>query len=358
MVINSESGHTARLYYADAIRAVSVIAIVFLHVSSPVVQDFAAYRLSWWWIANVVYSCARPSIALFVMVSGLLLLSPEKEESIGRFFRKRLLRIAVPFLAWGTVYFFWKTHGVISLSSIMELVKEFIVGPVYYHLWFIYTIAGIYLAVPVFRVYVKHASRLNQAYLLGLWFAGTALYPLVRHFTGFSIGIPIVAAGGFLGAFLLGNFLRDYQTGKRTAIYLVPGMLASLAFTAFSTYYLSLRNGAQYDGTFEDFLSPNVIAAAVCLFLLMRDFSFEGFKKRLPVIYNLVKMISSASFSIYLMHILVLEILKGHLPWFSLEASTFHPLVGIPLTAGITLALCLIAVVLMRKIPLMKYIFP
>jgi surface polysaccharide O-acyltransferase-like enzyme len=101
-----------------------------------------------------------------------------------------------------------------------------------------------------------------------------------------------------------------------------------------------------------------VIAAAVCLFLLMRDISFEGFKKRLPVVYNLITMISSASFSIYLMHILVLEILKGHLPWFSLEACTFHPLIGIPLTAVITLAFCLTVVLLMRKIPLMKYIFP
>jgi surface polysaccharide O-acyltransferase-like enzyme len=358
MTKSLESGNTDRLFFADAIRAVSIIAIVFLHVSSPVVQDFTAYRLSWWWIANVVYSCARPSIALFVMVSGLLLLPPEKEESMIRFFRKRLLRIAVPFLAWGTVYFYWKTHGVISLSSIMELVKEFIIGPVYYHLWFIYTIAGIYLAVPVFRVYVKHASRSNQAYLLILWFTGTALYPLIRHFTGFAIGIPVMVAGGFLGTFLLGNFLRDYPAGKKAAVPLSLAMLALLAFTAFATYYLSLRNSAQYDGTFEDFLSPNVIAAAVCLFLLMRDISFEGFKKRLPVVYNLITMISSASFSIYLMHILVLEILKGHLPWFSLEACTFHPLIGIPLTAVITLAFCLTVVLLMRKIPLMKYIFP
>ena len=119
-----------------------------------------------------------------------------------------------------------------------------------------------------------------------------------------------------------------------------------------------MRNNARYDGTFEDFLSPNVIAAAVCLFMLLRDFSFEEFTRKFSVIYNLVTMISSASFSIYLMHILVLEILKGHLPGFSLDACTFHPLIGIPLTAVVTLAACLMVVIVMRKIPLMKYIFP
>jgi surface polysaccharide O-acyltransferase-like enzyme len=358
MIKSLESDHTARLFYPDAIRAFSIIAIVFLHVSSPIVQDFSAYSLNWWWIANVVYSSARPSIALFVMISGLLLLSPKKDERIGVFFRKRFFRIVVPFLAWGAVYFFWKTHGLVSFSSLIHLLKEFITGPVYYHLWFIYTITGIYLAVPVFRVYVKHASRSNQAYLLTLWFIGTAIYPLIRHFAGFSIGIPIMVAGGFLGAFLLGYFLRDYQAGKRSALYLVPCMLASLAFTAVSTYYLSLGNGAKYDGTFEDFLSPNVIAAAVCLFLLMRDFSFEGLGKRFPVVYSLITMISSASFSIYLMHILVLEIVKGHLPWFSMDACTFHPIIGIPLTAGVTLALCMIVVIIFRKIPLLRYVLP
>jgi surface polysaccharide O-acyltransferase-like enzyme len=351
------SDRTERLFYPDAIRAFAITSIVFLHVSSPVAQDFASYRIGWWWIANVVYSFARPSLALFVMISGLLLLSPAKDESLGKFFRKRFIRIVVPFLVWGTVYFFWKTHGFVSVTSLLQLGKEFITGPVYYHFWFIYTIAGIYLAVPVFRVYVKHASRSNQLYLLTLWFIGTALYPLFKHFSGFSIGVPVMVAGGFLGAFLLGNFLRDYKTGKRSARYLLLIALACLIFTAGVTYYLS-KNHMRYDGTFEEFLSPNVIAAASCLFLLFRDFSFEGLGRKFPVVLKMVSVISSASFSIYLMHILVLEILKSHLPWFPIDACTIHPIIGIPLTAIVTMALCLAVVVIMRKIPVLRYMFP
>jgi surface polysaccharide O-acyltransferase-like enzyme len=77
------------VFYTDFIRALAIIAIVFLHVFSPIAQDFSGYPLGWWWIANIVYSCARPAIALFVMISGLLLLSPGKEESISTFFKKR-----------------------------------------------------------------------------------------------------------------------------------------------------------------------------------------------------------------------------------------------------------------------------
>jgi surface polysaccharide O-acyltransferase-like enzyme len=346
-----------RLFYPDAIRALAIIAIVFLHVSSPIAQDFSGYPFSWWWIANVVYSCARPAIALFVMISGLLLLSPGKEESISTFFKKRFVRIAIPFVFWGIVYFFWKTRMNGPDFTVRHALKEFIQGPVYYHLWFIYTIAGIYLATPVFRVYVKNASRSNQLYLLVLWLVGTSLYPLIKYFTGISIGIPIMVAGGFLGAFLLGNFLRDVTVGKKGVALLWMIICGCAAFTACSTYLLSVQNKA-YNGLFEDFLSPNVIAIAVCLFLIIKSASFDTIKNKAPIFFKTMTTISSTSFSVYLMHILVLEIFKSHVPWFSLSAGTIHPFIGIPLTATATLVLCVGVVVILRKIPYIKYVLP
>jgi surface polysaccharide O-acyltransferase-like enzyme len=347
-----------RMFYADAIRALAIIAIVFLHVSSPIAQDFSGYPLAWWWIANVVYSCARPAIALFVMISGLLLLAPGKEESIRTFFRKRFVRIVIPFLFWGLVYFFWKTRMSGPDFTVRHALKEFIQGPVYYHLWFIYTIAGIYLATPIFRVYVKNASRSNQLYLLVLWFAGTSLYPLIKYFTGISIGIPIMVAGGFLGAFLLGNFLRDLSVGKRGIFLLCLTSCACMVFTSCSTYFLSMQSNSTYTGLFEDFLSPNVVVMAICVFLVFKSIPFDRMQKNIPMIFKTMTTISSASFSVYLMHILVLEIIKSHIPWFSISASFIHPIVGIPVTAIATLGLCVGVVVLLRKIPYMKFVLP
>jgi surface polysaccharide O-acyltransferase-like enzyme len=346
-----------RLVYADAIRALAIIAIVFLHVSSPIAQDFSGYPHAWWWIANIVYSFARPSIALFVMISGLLLLSPGKEESIGAFFKKRFVRIVIPFLFWGLVYFFWKTHMSGPEFTVRHAIKEFVQGPVYYHLWFIYTIAGIYLATPVFRIYVKHAPRSNQLYLLVLWFCGTAMYPLIKNFSGVSIGIPIMVAGGFLGAFLLGNYLRDLTVGKRTVSIAWVVFVLCAIFTAVMTFFLSASAGA-YNGLFEDFLSPNVIIMAICGFIICKSVDFNKIKSGFSPINKLIITVSSSSFSIYLMHILVLEIFKSHIPRFSLDASTVHPLIGIPLTAITALAMCTGIVVILRKIPLMRYILP
>jgi surface polysaccharide O-acyltransferase-like enzyme len=347
-----------RIEFADALRAFAAMSIVFLHVASPIAQHPAEYSLGWWWTANFIYSFARPSIALFVMVSGLLLLSPSKEESMALFFRKRFLRIVVPFVVWGTVYFFWKTHGHVSAHAFGQLARQFVEGPVYYHLWFIYTIAGIYLATPVFRVYAKHASRANYMYLLALWFAGTCLYPLVRHFCGITIGIPIMVAGGFLGAFLLGNFLSDIWPGKRTAAWLALVAVLCLVATTLSGYMLSSGLRGSYDTTFQDFLSPTVVVAAACIFLVCKSLPFDAMRRAAPRLYGIVSAISGASFSVYLMHILVLEILKDHIPGFALDATFVHPLIGIPLTAVLTLAFCVVITIIMRKVPGGRLVFP
>jgi surface polysaccharide O-acyltransferase-like enzyme len=254
-------------------------------------------------------------------------------------------------------YFFWKTRMQGPEFSFAHAAKDFIQGPVYYHLWFIYTIVGIYLATPIFRVYVKTASRSNQLYLLVLWFIGTSLYPLIKYYTGISIGIPIMVAGGFLGAFLLGNFLRDVSVGKRGVGFLWLVFVACAAFTAFSTFTVSNQTKA-YNGLFEDFLSPNVVVMAICVFLVFKSFRFDDIENKIPVFFKTMTFISSASFSVYLMHILVLEIFKSHLPWFSLSASFIHPLIGIPVTAIATMIVCVSVVVIMRKIPYLKFILP
>lgn len=349
---------THKILYADAIRSFAMVSIVFLHVSSPIVQDFSSNCLSRWWIANIVYSLARPGIVLFIMISGMLLLAEGKEEPLGWFFRKRFMRIGIPFIAWGIFYFFWKNHGAITESTFFNLVREFIQGPIYYHLWFIYTMAGIYLATPIFRVYVKNASNANQAYLLILWFIGTALYPLIQRFTDVTIGIPIMVAGGFLGAFLLGNYIEHISVRGNSIMVQWLVLIVCSAFTTVSTYFMSHYNGGKYEGTFESFLSPNVIFMAACLFLIFKSIRFDVLQRKAPGIFKIIMTISSTSFSVYLMHIFVLEIFKNHIPWFVLDANTFHPLIGIPLTAIVTLVLCVSLIVVLRKIPAMKYVLP
>src|SRR6266403_4519827 len=96
-----QGGEPSRMFYTDAIRAYAIVSVVFLHVVSPIVGHPSTVSRAWWWMANVYDAFLRPCVPLFVMVSGLLLLDPRKADPLGLFFKKRMMKVLVPFLFWG-----------------------------------------------------------------------------------------------------------------------------------------------------------------------------------------------------------------------------------------------------------------
>jgi surface polysaccharide O-acyltransferase-like enzyme len=133
------------------------------------------------WVA-IIDSAARACVPLFVMASCYLLF-PLKVPS-GVFFRRRIMRILVPFFIWSCVYL-WRFGG-----SFKELLFNFpgAAG----HLWFIPMLFGLYLAMPLFspwahqwllpqrgadEVGCHHSPRENVPVRAGVWL----FYLLVRE---------------------------------------------------------------------------------------------------------------------------------------------------------------------------------
>lgn len=86
---------------------------------SPTLGSLPEYK-HW---AAVYGSLLRPSVPLFVMMTGLLLL-PIREQSLGVFYKKRIYRVLFPFLIWSVLYniFPWVT-GLLGLPK--EIIGEF-----------------------------------------------------------------------------------------------------------------------------------------------------------------------------------------------------------------------------------------
>jgi surface polysaccharide O-acyltransferase-like enzyme len=86
---------------------------------SPTLGQIPEYR-HW---AAVYGSLLRPSVPLFVMMTGLLLL-PVREMKPGAFYRKRIFWVLWPFLIWSVLYnmFPWFT-GVLGLPK--EIIGTF-----------------------------------------------------------------------------------------------------------------------------------------------------------------------------------------------------------------------------------------
>ena len=102
MIQNSISDN--RIVWLDVIRCVAMIMVIGVHCIdpfyiSPTMRAIPEYT-HW---AAIYGSLLRPSVPLFVMMTGLLLL-PVKKQPLGKFYKKRIYRVLFPFLIWSVLY--------------------------------------------------------------------------------------------------------------------------------------------------------------------------------------------------------------------------------------------------------------
>jgi surface polysaccharide O-acyltransferase-like enzyme len=344
-----------RLAFPDAIRACAIVLVVVLHGAAPLVVRYPHVEPGRWWTANLLDSLARPCVPLFVMVSGMLLLDPKKDPSLRAFFARRFTRVLVPFLAWALIYLAWRVafHG--EAISPARALREIVQGPVYTHFWFVYMLLGLYLATPILRLFVRVAGPEDRRYFLVLWLVTVSLLPLLRRFANLEIGIGFVVTTGFVGYFLLGYHLRDVVLGPRQMAAALTAFVLLTAFTAIASWAVSARAGA-FEEFFYGNLTPNVIAMSACAFLVLRALPYERFAVRTPRAFAVMRVVAEASFTIYLLHMIVVESILYAVP--GLGSDGLHPLLGVPLLAGAVVALCTAVALLLRRVPYLRVIAP
>lgn len=106
-----------RIVWADVARLTAILMVICIHCADPFnVSPEARSNPEYNWWGSIYGTFMRPCVPLFVMLTGLLLL-PVKMD-IGAFYKKRMLRVAVPFVVWSLLYnlFPWLT-GVLGLDS-------------------------------------------------------------------------------------------------------------------------------------------------------------------------------------------------------------------------------------------------
>ena len=144
----------------NLLKFIATICVILIHVVSGDLYKYGTVSNSDWNIANAINSISRICVPVFLMVSGALLLS--KDESIEDFFKKRFLRIIPKFLLFSIFYY------LIDVYYLHHQVHNFIVsllqGEVFYHLWYVYMILGIYLLAPFLRKFI-HIIEVNYVWL-------------------------------------------------------------------------------------------------------------------------------------------------------------------------------------------------
>jgi hypothetical protein len=167
-----------------------------------------------WWIANLTDSAGRWCVPVSVMVSGALLLDPRRAEPPREFYRRRLVRIGVPLVAWTLVYLAYRRWWLDEPLTAGEAGRDVLAGTPFLQLYFLYVLVGLYLLTPYLRILIRHTTRRIQVAFAGTLLALGLVDQVAEMLVG--SGTANVATGflPFAGYFVAGWVLRDVATPR------------------------------------------------------------------------------------------------------------------------------------------------
>ncbi|WP_099361285.1 acyltransferase [Fredinandcohnia onubensis] len=339
-----------RLLYLDWLRVFAAFGVVIIHVTAGYVGVYNQEQGLRWIVGNFFESLTRWAVPIFVMISGALLLRDQRELSFWEFLKKRASKVIIPFVGWSILFYLYGAYKGYFPVSLKQAIKYFINNGITYHFWFFYMIIGIYLITPLLKLLVTHAKRHHLEYFLILWLYASVITRLTEFFIGMKFSIELFFVTDYVGYFLLGYYLYQFEITKRWRTLSYCGLIIGLVGTFALTYVYTINGEGGINDFWYSYFSPTVLLCAIGLFIL---FKYQFNKKSLPFLF---KEINRASLGIYIIHY---WLLNNYL-WKTLPKvdAAFNPLLAIPVNIAITFALSTVIISVIQRIPVIKKLVP
>jgi len=340
-----------RVVYFDYLNMLSCFAVVVMHVNSR----FWGFSndLRWGW-SLLIESLAYPAVGIFLMITGATLIDYRERYSTLVYAQKRITRVVLPYVAWSLmaiVFHILKgqlTWADVTLTNVLTWLLN---GSYYSVYWFFAPLFACYAAIPVLGAVEKDRRVKLFAYMALLSFITLCVMPMVSRWTGIAWNeeLNTAVSAGYLIYPLLGYVLTRVEIPRkwRVCAYLLGagGMILRMVMT----WKLSARIG-YVDYAYGTYLNFPCVLQTIAVFLFFRHFRFSHEKAN-----RIVRRLSAASFTVYLSHKFVMDVLDR----FSVEpafiADTWlHPVLW-PFAVYL---ICILLYVLGRKIPVVKHLFP
>ncbi len=337
--------------YMEYLRTISALGVIMTHVSAAGVMPLEIGSFSRD-VCTMYNMLGRFSVCIFCMISGALMLSPEKRTDIRMMLGRYIKRLLICYALWSVLYAVLYTLH--KNGNIRYFVRHIFTPS--QHLWYIPMIACLYLITPILRKITadRDATRLLIWILvIAATFFGTVsslttafdevagdgiLFFIWRSLINFVNGFNYGFVPGYLGYYLLGHYLHEYGIGKWhevvviTAIPLlfISGMLTNCFCRVTGNYVQALLLET----------NPLLVVSCVGIYELFKG-PFEKPKTydESSGLTSFTLLCGSHTFMIYLVHVAVLEILDWTV---GINALSYNPIIMVPVNTLIVFALSLL----------------
>lgn len=323
------SGTKPRIVWLDVLRLIAILLVIACHCTDPFNASPEARSnpdISLW--GSVYGSFLRPCVPLFVMMTGFLLL-PVRQDALV-FYKKRIPRVLFPFLLWSVLFnlapwFIQLVGGSKELvidffpwdpdpsSDFGDALKNIAMIPVHFTvyatpMWYVYTLIGLYLYMPVFSAWVEKASDKAKLWFLIAWGVTLFLPYLMVFYSKYLLGTCswnsfglLYYFAGFNGYMLLGHYLGNIKKPSigKLLTFGVPMFVTGFIVTLVGFRYMISDPDVTEEGMelFFTYCSPNVVMMTIPIFMIARYVDVKSEKIR-----RALANLTVCGFGIYCVH--------------------------------------------------------
>lgn len=332
----------------DILNVLACISVVALHVNGDV---WAFGRNAHWLSCMAVQVVCYWAVPIFVMLTGATLMDYRERYDTRIFFKKRLIKTAIPFLAWSFIAmaillargtFPWDT--VADPVSLWNYIMSAGPQPIY---WFFPMIWGMYLCIPALSLVPAEQRKACFGYLFAVSFVFVALVPQILKCFGMQWPVTFPLDGGYVIYLVAGYLLTQIQpTKKQFRLIYAAGIGSAVLMFVGEVHTCYQANDAVV--FWQGYLNFPCVLMSIAVFSAVYYHDWSDLDAKAA---KMLECLSSFSFGVYLVHFFLIDALNQS----PIDANSwFWRTLGVLVIYAVS---CCI-VWLLKRVPVLRKIVP
>ncbi len=257
------------------LRIIATLAVILLHTCSTLADNPERFQMTEIQALTLISirDAMRWCVPVFFMITGILLLNKEKTITPEMCVKKYAFRMVLVLLVFGIPFAMMQNFMETKQFS-LELLTSSVLAVVndagWKHLWYIYTLIGIYLMFPVIKKFSDNATEEEMKHITLWLFLFDFIAPFIDALTGTEIGIALPVTYPvfylFAGKYLSEHTPKQCKNKKITGIFLIFLLALLLLAEIFAPSVAKAMKA---------YTSPYIAVVAGLLYLLFKDIQFS-----------------------------------------------------------------------------------
>ena len=287
--------------YLNILRVIAINLVILLHCISPYVSNSTLFGTKTWWICDILSGVARMGVPTFFAISGYLLLCDSRTLNIKEFYKHRMSKILIPFIVWDIAYFLAGRISTGQSIDIKVFFSELLVQGSQYHLWYVYSITGLYLLAPFLKRITDACTPKQAACFIVVIMLPVTIFRFINIMAPVYVYIFSTLVEGYAGYFVMGYLLGKYPLSKKSRYIIYCCGILSFVGGALGNYLKS--SPSQMNMFFNEGYSITHYMTTAALFVFIKNIKPLKSHKADTVMSTYSKL----TYGIYLSHVMILS---------------------------------------------------